>query len=409
MKSKMKSKPSISIILFTKWLATFGAFLQSAALPIIIFKLTGSSSLLSITFFVETLPWLFFAPLFSNIITSHFSSKQAYIACCVLKGILTFFLGLLINRYICVILIFFLLGILNSMTAPIYSTLLKTNSNEGTLSNILGISLGVDDLVSIVAPLIVSILLSNGCHAVLFIYGNSVILLLTGVLSIRLPVESQQVNLKQKKFHIKESFCKIRVQIGYLSSPRIRYLVLNEFCRSLVEGMCIPLLIVYVASISMDQDRIFTIGETLGAVAQVIMSILYIFLVKKFKSEALINIGAILMCISFIGLTAPGLSSIRFYFISLVFLGMGIAIRQLISENLLISSFEPEILSEVISIYNAVIAFAYLIGYLISSFQTQVSNLSLFFIIGMILLLFPKGVNLLLKGKTKWTQQTKQG
>lgn len=49
----MNNKVTLIIIMLTKWLTTFGSYLQSVALPIIIYTATGSAELLSWTFLLK--------------------------------------------------------------------------------------------------------------------------------------------------------------------------------------------------------------------------------------------------------------------------------------------------------------------------------------------------------------------
>ena len=53
-------------LLICRWITTFGLVLQNVALPIVIYKETQSTSLLSLIFIFETLPWLIIAPLISE-------------------------------------------------------------------------------------------------------------------------------------------------------------------------------------------------------------------------------------------------------------------------------------------------------------------------------------------------------
>lgn len=65
------------------------------------------------------------------------------------------------------------------------------------------------------------------------------------------------------------------------------------------------------------------------------------------------------------------------------------AIRQIVAENLLISSFNGERLSNMVSLYNAVIALAYLMGYLLSAVQNEIATIQMYNFVGMLTMLIP--------------------
>lgn len=95
-------------LLISRWLCTFGTILQSVALPIVVFSLTHSSELLSLTFIFETIPWMFVTPFIISFIIDKISVKRLYISCNILRAIFTFLLAFAIRSSIMTVMIFLL-------------------------------------------------------------------------------------------------------------------------------------------------------------------------------------------------------------------------------------------------------------------------------------------------------------
>ncbi|MDU3398025.1 MAG: hypothetical protein E7F15_13500 [Clostridiales bacterium] len=55
----------------------------------------------------------------------------------------------------------------------------------------------------------------------------------------------------------------------------------------------------YVVTVVRAEEELYSIGQVAGSVAQVFMSIVYIFLEKKYKANCIVNLGAILMMCAF--------------------------------------------------------------------------------------------------------------
>ena len=168
-------------LLISRWLCTFGTILQSVALPIVVFSLTHSSELLSLTFIFETIPWMFVTPFIISFIIDKISVKRLYISCNILRAIFTFLLAFAIRSSIMTVMIFFVMGTLNSLIASLYSTLIKNTSQDEDVCSILGLSMGIDDVISILAPVLVTFVVSKNITGILFIYCNAVLLFLAAL------------------------------------------------------------------------------------------------------------------------------------------------------------------------------------------------------------------------------------
>lgn len=381
----MTYKKSLINLLLSKWISTFGLFLQSAVLPIIVFKYTGSSSLLSWILFAETLPWLILAPFITNIVVTRISNRHVYLIANLAKSLSVLLLSLWIDNHTLVLVLFFAIGTLNAIQSTVYSAILKYNTEDDNLSKILGVSLGIDDVVSIIAPLIVTYAISRSIDAMLFLYINAIALFISGVLVFR--IKSKALDKREPLSAMRNLLAETFQNYALLRKPQILYVLISEFIRSFVEGLFIPLLIVYVISIINNTQELFTIGATIMAVAQVIMSLIYIYLKKRFDNYYIINIGTLLMAGGIILLVVY--PNVYAYCIAALFLGLGMAVRQLISENVLIASYEADDLSKAISAYNSLISLAYLLGYIMSALQGYIASVQVYFIVGAICMLSP--------------------
>lgn len=374
-------------LLSSRWLCTFGAILQSVALPIIIFGLTNSSELLSLTFIFETIPWLFVTPFITSFIIGKIQVKYLYIICNLLRAIFTFLLAFVVYNTVMTVAIFFILGILNSLVASWYSTLMKNTSKDRDVRSVLGLSMGIDDMISILAPLLVTLAVSKKLDCILFIYCNAAFLLLSAIFSFTIqysPNEAAKIDSKIKDNNV---FRDTMHNFQTLLEPRIAFLVVSESLRSLVEGMCIPLLISYVVTVVRAEEELYSIGQVAGSVAQVFMSVVYICLAKKYKANWIVNLGAVLMMCSFFMLVLD-LRPV-YYLVSMIVLGAGMAIRQLVGESVFISSYEENVIARKISAFNSVVALFYLLGYILSYIAPFIMSLKIIMGIGAVLVVAP--------------------
>lgn len=377
------------LLLLGKWLIMFGEGIQAVALPIVVYNFTQSSELLSLAFIFETIPWIFCAPFIILIVTEKFSVKQIYIICSYLRAVLIFLIPYLIKSSILVSVLFFFLGILNSMSSSIFSTFLKNNLEDKHLNKLLGFSMGIDDALNIVAPICVTIGITRHISAVTFIYIDSVLLFFAATLTFLVPYVEISIKGNDRKSDIfKESFIlTIKKKIVNVMNKNTKYLLISECSRSIVEGMCLPLLLIYVINILGHTEETYTYGKIIGSVAQVLISFVYILMVKHMSTTRIINIGTMLIFISLICLFLG--YGIKTYLISMVLFGFGTAIRQLIGANIFISSFSETELSSNLSIINSIIASSYLVGYCISFAQPFLIPLRIYIIICSLLIILP--------------------
>lgn len=398
----MKKNYSLYSLLLSKWVSTFGGLLQSTALPLVIFAITGSSALLSWTFFAETLPWLILAPFITNMLVMRFSSKALYMMCNLAKGICTIMLAIWIQKPLLVVGLFLILGIFNAVSASVYSALLRDNTETDNLNKILGLSLGIDDVVSIGAPICVTFTIERGFNGLIFLYVNATLLILSALLGLN--IHAKKMEPRVKKVDLKELLDETIYNYKFLKGSGIGYLMISECFRSLVEGMTIPLLVIYATNITGNGEKVFTVGNTIMAISQVIMSFIYIYIKKFVKNNFIINLGAIAISSGLLILFFY--PKIYIYCVSMILLGSGMAIRQLISENILIAKYRGEKLSKIVSVYNSVVSLAYLVGYILSAFQPYIASVKVYFCLGGVLLVFPFGISVKQKCTHKHNEHT---
>lgn len=376
-------------LLISKWMVVLGSGLQAIVLPIIIYNITQSSELLSLTFIFETIPWIFCAPVIVPIISSIFSLKKIYIVCNYLKAILVFFIPYLIPYTFFICILFFSLGIINSINASIFSTILNNKLEDKNLSKILSISMGIDDALNIIAPICVSLVIMRNISAVNFIYVDAFLLFVAATLTCFVPYTDSKNKFinNENKFIYKINPIKTSLNFFKSINKNTRYLIFSECSRSIVEGMILPLLLIYMINILGHNNQIYTYGQTVNAIAQVIASFIYILMVKYFKALRIINIGTTLIFLSFLCLFLA--YDLNLYLFTMVLFGLGTAIRQLVGANFFINSFKDNELSSNLSFVNSIIAISYLIGYCISFFQPLIISLKGYIILCGILIVFP--------------------
>lgn len=281
---------------------------------------------------------------------------------------------------------FFVLGIFNAVSASVYSALLHDNSEEYNLDKILGLSLGIDDVVSIAAPICVTFIIRKGFDGLVFLYANAGVLIITALLGVK--INSNKLE-RESTSTLREIMDETIHNYTFLRESDIGYLFVSECFRSLAEGMVLPLFVIYAANIVEKGQELFTVGNAVMAISQVMMSFIYMYMKRFFKANSIINAGAISISCSLLILFFS--SNAYIYCLSMLLLGLGMAIRQLISENMLIAKYGGEKLSKVVAVYNSLISLAYLAGYILSAFQPHIASVKVYLLAGGVFLLIPLG------------------
>ena len=303
-----------------------------------------------------------------------------YICCDICRALLTGLLVIFINVPVVVVVIFLLLGIFNSLMATYNSILIKKFSNENSLQAFVGIAMGVDDAISIIAPFIVTLAASFMIDYRVFIVMNAVCLVSASIVASTLDNIDAITKNNKTKGGILSSYQDLFV-------GKIGFLVISECLRSLTEGLCIPLFVSYVLEDLLAPERIYTIGEMFNSIAQVIMSFVYIIIMNKKGAKYVINSGAALIFLSLTGLVFN--TNNICYILFMVIFGAGTAIRQLVGENVFIKEYETGQLSAKLASFNSLVATFYLIGYVLSFFAPYIMSNKQVMLFGGVIVFIP--------------------
>ncbi|WP_278391020.1 MFS transporter [Lactobacillus acetotolerans] len=375
-------KKNLLFTLSARWIALFGSYLQIAILPIILFNITHSASLLAKTYLAETLPWIFVSPFLIPFLNKYANDKLVICINPIIRGVLVVLLAIFIYNHYTVVVIFFILGIMNAINASYNMKLMKSVIPEDRLDSYLGIILALDDVISVIAPLIVTFLLAKDVQPMIIIIINAFALTLNSLILFQVEmkwVHKNEINENKKVGISRESI------LWLFKNSKMRLLTTIEMLRSIAEGIFIPLLIVYFNVMIGGKDETFSFAGTLMCLAQVVFSFMYTIMSNRFHKKRLIMFATLSICFSlFIFINTK---SVIFFLMASVLLGAGMSIRQLVAENMLISIPSEKDIAMATTNYNATIASAYLIGYFISVTQTK-NNVIIYFKVALLITIF---------------------
>lgn len=365
-----------------RWISLFGEFVQAAVLPIIFYKYTSSSLLLSAAFISETLPWVLVTPNIIGYIEKKLKDSFVLKFCALSKAILIFLLACFIEKSIIVLGIFFLLGIINSLYSSYNMKLMKVIIPENESEKSLGIILAIDDVISIIAPIIVTFFIFLGLSLELFLWLNAsfkfINYLILKLIKIKEGLDKTNTDIKKSS--------SLKIGKNMMRNKKIRYLIEIEFLRSVFEGILMPILIVIVLDGINAKEEIYTMGVLVAAISQVIFSILYVKISKSMKDKIIVIYSTILICVTLVILTIVTYQVV--YLIAMFFLGAGLAIRQLVAENIMLKLPSQDNIKSWTSNYNAIIATGYLVGYGLSIIKLKTDIFILMSLVLMIITLY---------------------
>lgn len=367
---------NLKYILSARWIALLGEYLQSIILPILIFNMNNSSILLSATYIAETLPWIIISPILIPRVNKFINDRVLICLNPLFKSILVFILSIYISNYFIVIIIFIGLGILNSINASYNMKITKSSIPQSKVDKFIGIILGIDDIISVVAPVIVTVMITKQVNSVIILRLHSFLLIISSLLLTRVKFKLKDEEITEIKGESVKS---------YLSKDnRLKFLMKIEFLRSVAEGIYIPLLIVYFKEIIIAADEIFSLSQTMMCLFQIIFSFAYIRLNKHLSKKNIILIATLNICIALILIINT--NTIISYFMACCLLGIGMSLSQLVAENLLITICTEENITTITTKYNSIIALGYLIGYFISLLQVN-RYILMYFMVSLCLLI----------------------
>lgn len=375
---------NIRLLLFAKWISNFGTQLHSLAFPIIVYNQTHSSTILSLAFIAETLPWLFIGPIIPHILSKKMPDKSILVLCDLMRFLIVIgILNFIKIPYIVLCLIFFL-GCFNSIYGSFRTSIIKSNTDDLTLTKTIGISLGVDDLINMLAPAFGALLISIGILPTIFLMADSVSYLLSAFLILKIQ-SNEDKHLSESESNLNFYHQATEGFHTIWNNIELKWLVILEGIRSLVEGISIPLLILYVTQILLKSETTFAWSRAISSIFSILASLMYIKFEAKLAKGKFVNIGTAFLTISLLSMAF--FNEIYVFYLASAFLGIGMGIRQLVSENLLIKLTDNCKLPQVTSAFNAFISSLYLLGYGISIFQREGISVVYFFAISGFLLL----------------------
>ncbi|WP_342564864.1 MFS transporter [Paenibacillus sp. FSL R7-0345] len=375
---------NIWLLLLAKWTSNFGTHFHMLAFPLLVYEKTQSVTLLSLTFIAETLPWLLIGPVIPHLIKNRFSPKAILLYCDFFRFIIVLGTIYFIDHTWIVLSLIFILGTLNSIHGSFRTSIVKSNTDDITLKTTLGISLGIDDVISMIAPVLGALMISNGVSSFNLLLLDALTYLMSAILLIGVKSEryTGEEATQEKQYFVRE------VTRGFhiiWNHPQLRWLATIEGIRSLVEGISIPLLMLYVVDVLSSSDATFAWSRALSAACAILASLFYIKWSLKISTEKFTKVGTIILIASMAIFSV--IHHTVLFFIASALLGLGMAIRQLVSENLLIQVTPARDLPEVASAFNAAISSFYVIGYAISILPEQGIPVTYFFALSAVLLI----------------------
>jgi Na+/melibiose symporter-like transporter len=169
------------------------------------------------------------------------------------------------------------------------------------------------------------------------------------------------------------------------NKTQLRWLIIIEGVRSLVEGISTPLLVLYVARVLLSTESIYAWSRMISSACAILASLVYLKFKAQISIQRFVTIGTILLIVSM--LLISGIPVKQVFFIASALLGLGMAFRQLVSENTLIQVTESNELAEVATAFNAMISSFYLVGYGISLLEQKGFSVIYFFALSAFLLI----------------------
>lgn len=366
-------------ILFARWTSLFGDALHQLALPILLYQRTGSASLLAMAFLAETLPWVLVAPLFSHIL-ARYSVKFMVIALDIARALLCLMIAFYALTPPQILLCMFLLGACSSLFNVFRIRLLTENTRMEQMPKILGIQTGVSQAISMGAPLIGAMLITIGWSAPMLFVIDASSYVLSGFVYLLVSPFSKGDSSKMKDSEKFEIGKKLFQEFDRLwSKSKLRNLLLADFARNIGEGLYQPLLIVLVVKTLLFSTATFGWVRSLIVLAEILSSFLFLRYFSTTRETPMFNFSTLLAACAL--WTMPFSSAgIPLLITSALFLGFGLGLRQLLSENIVIQQTNDHHQTPQISMWNAIISCGYIIGYGIAAILSTFEQIRILFI-----------------------------
>jgi MFS family permease len=335
-------------------LSLFGTWMQSTALSWLVYRLTGSSKMLGLMGFINTIPALMFSYL-AGVVADKISIKKGLYVTQSLAMFFAFLLGFLTVfgsiKVIYIFIIGFTMGIVGAFDAPFRQSFVIHIVPRAILHNAIALNSTMVNIARIIGPMIAGFMIKYTDEGWCFILnGISYFFIIVALYKI-IPIEFKKSKIDTKDIsNIKDSFI---TGLKYISKTDfIRYPITFMFLLSFVTTPIITLMPVYVKKVGGDSQTLGMLMAIIGLGA--VISCLDIASMKKPKRYIkMINKFSTMYGIALIIIAAfSGFKYFKYlsYFM-FIFIGMGMS-RQAIGINTVTQTLvSDEVRGRVISVY----------------------------------------------------------
>lgn len=345
-------------ILLAQWTSTFGTHFHQLALPLLIYQRTGAVQDFAFSMLAETLPWVLFSPIAIRHLKS-FNVKRVLVTADLLRLIFCLVIALVPLPTANLLLLMVLMGSANSIYGAMRATIIREIVPQADLSRYLSVSLGGNDVLAISAPAIGALLLSAGLNSqyLMLIDGASYLISALLIAQLRFIAPPKRAESKQNSM----PFFAI---IKYVSRHKTMGWVLwSECLRSSAEAIFVPLLLVVFVQVLQLSENDYATSRFFFSAASIAGAFAY----GKYCSKKSVFVNHLISSlVIFIALLLLPLSSKHWAFVFSFATGFGMALRQLLAENLFFTEPRKEMQAELVTTINAIVSAAYIVGYSIA-------------------------------------------
>jgi hypothetical protein len=338
-------------IVGAQWLSLFGSRLHTLALPLIIFRETGSTTQMSLGFLAETFPWIFLSPSTASWI-SKIRPNRVLFFCDIVRAGLCFLLMISNFAGIHFLAIMFFLGCLNSLYGGSRLALLKSSVDGESLQKVIAINNTGSEVIQIAAPAIGAAIVSIYPEPRFLLAIDAATFVLSAII-----ISIVRVNAAIPKYSTSN-----RATFGDFWRHTTLYgTALSEGFRSAAEALFVPLIVVIVSDQFHLSSAYFGISQATLSMGGMVIGVLASKLTRltadhRLQFAALLMIAAVLVLLT---LTDNVLHLLVLTFL----LGLAGGFRQLFAEVNLARICKQNNVVFFASLYNAVISSAYVAGY----------------------------------------------
>lgn len=373
-------KRSNYLLLFAQWISNFGNHLHQIALPLLVYQKTGSAGDFALSLFAETVPWVFIAPVLSTFLKK-FSSKNVLLVSDIFRAVLTLAIAFYDWNKWEILIIVFALGSFSSIYGAFRIQTVKQLISNGSLNKYLSLSNGGNEFIALVAPLLGTILVSFGVSANYFMAIDSFTFVVSTGLLLFIPLTRSTISAKKRSKTSNPLKLLKKVEVSEI----VKVIAVSEGLRSVAEGLFIPSLLTLLIKVNGFNQGQYTWIRTGMAIAGMLSAYIFLKYVSRWTYFRTHTVSTLLIAMGVILL--PFISQFNSVIAVTAIVGLGMSLKQLLSDNIVITGSKEEVQAETVTIVNSLIALSYCVGYIISAkLDDEGSVLYLFASAGIILL-----------------------